>query len=178
MIFHIGLHKTGTTSLAKALEILGYEVCNNCGELNAQITSNLSAHKDPLTFISDYDAIVDNQALWQYFDQIYKAYPNAYYIHTDRNIEDWLESRKEHVINNQNNPDYTGSFLEVDIPSWRDRKRQHDQRIAKFRKINDVNFLSLNICDEPGDANWQKLCQFLDKEIPTISFPHKNKTTL
>ena len=32
----------------------------------------------------------------------------------------------------------------------------------------------MNICDN-GDG-WEKLCKFLDKEVPNADFPHNNKT--
>ena len=39
---------------------------------------------------------------------------------------------------------------------------------------NNINYLNMNICDN-GDG-WEKLCKFLDKEIPDVDFPHKNKS--
>lgn len=173
MIFHIGLNKTGSTSLAKALEILGYNVCDNCGELKEKILQNISKGIDPMGGC-DFDAITDNIAVWQNFEYIYRFYPDAYYIYTPRNTEDWLISREQHVIGNQQNPNYEGSFLTVNKKAWRRLKDDYEREIASWTDQNDVNYLGLPICD--GKNLWSKLCTFLGKDIPREQFPHKNKS--
>jgi len=64
MIFHIGLNKTGSTSLAEALEILGYNVCNNCSGLKDQIVKNLS-HNEECPECTDA-IIIDDHDLQQW----------------------------------------------------------------------------------------------------------------
>jgi hypothetical protein len=36
---------------------------------------------------------------------------------------------------------------------------------------NNPRFLTMKICDEGGDG-WEKLCNFLEMDIPAVDFPH------
>jgi len=164
MIFHIGLNKTGTKSLTKALEILGYKASHGSEEIKEQTLHNIEQGVDPLYNVPlKIEAIVDNVAVSHNLPYIHKYYPKAEYIYTYRNTDAWLDSRERHVIKNQNNPDYKGNFLTVDRRSWRRMKEQHHNNIIRFARNQDINLLVLPICDGAG---WQPLCEFLGEKIP------------
>jgi hypothetical protein len=47
---------------------------------------------------------------------------------------------------------------------------KHNQQPPEFFK-NDPRFLEMRICDGNNDG-WEKLCNFLEMDIPNIDFPH------
>ena len=176
MIFHIGLNKTGSTSLYRALKILGYKSSHGSEAIKRQINANIANNLHPLNAIdSELEAITDNNAVNQNFEYIHRYYPNAYYIYTPRDTKSWLDSREQHVIDNQQNPKYEGGWLTVDRQQWKDDKRRHEIRIAHWIHENKPNYLPLPICSDRDDK-WELLCNFLDKPIPNKPFPHKNKS--
>lgn len=167
MILQMGLNKTGTTSLAQALEILGYNVCDTCPGLKQLIEDNIQKGRDPLEGIEeyDYDAITDNKALWENFEEIHRWNPDVRFIYTPRNTEDWLDSRQAHAA---------AMGRSFNRASHKELKKEHDRRAEQFASRSDVECLVVSICDDKG--NWEDLCEFLDEPIPNKPFPHKNET--
>jgi hypothetical protein len=48
------------------------------------------------------------------------------------------------------------------------------ENIKNFFKDKPDQFLELRICEGEG---WEKLCPFLDVDVPDFPFPYENKTT-
>ena len=83
-IFGIGLHRTGTSSLNEALNILGYR----------SIHTPLDIYPDIDTRIIDkYDAFTDNPIPLLY-KQLDRLYPGAKFILTTRDLDSWIKSVK------------------------------------------------------------------------------------
>ena len=78
-IFGIGLSKTGGTSLAKALIILGYRA------RRARTMKEIRSH----------DASTDSVVAWRY-EILDSRFPDSKFILTVREIESWLESCRKH----------------------------------------------------------------------------------
>ena len=90
-IFGIGLSKTGTTSLARALEILGYKTRDYIG-VTKYIAGDLSSVD--LQEIDANDAFTDTP-IPSFYKQLDEKYPNSKFILTTRNMDDWLRSCKK-----------------------------------------------------------------------------------
>jgi hypothetical protein len=124
MIFGIGLSKTGTSSLAKALKVLGYKVkhyplestqwtgpkaakvvlpvLNTINRLFGKETfsyretlyRNYNNHFN-LSFFENYEAACD-LPLALYYKELYEHYPDAKFILTTRDLDSWLNSAEKH----------------------------------------------------------------------------------
>lgn len=90
-IFGIGLSRTGTMSLAKMLEQLGYTV-NHCPEYKQKGSGTVLVDQD---WDKKYDALLDISIIphYQFF---LIQYPEAKFILTTRNIVDWKHSCERH----------------------------------------------------------------------------------
>ena len=94
-VFGIGFHKTGTSSLAKALERLGYTVCGARRDLVEPAVSN---DLDKLFKVIDqYDACQDNP--WPIlFRELDEHYPGSKFILIERDPDKWLRSAIRSIL--------------------------------------------------------------------------------
>lgn len=90
-VFGIGLSKTGTTSLARALEVLGYRTRDYLG-VTRYTAGDLSSIN--LKEIDANDAFTDTP-IPSFYKQLDKHYPNSKFILTTRDMEGWLRSCKK-----------------------------------------------------------------------------------
>ena len=165
-VFCIGFNKTGTTSLGRSLEILGYKNSS----FNRIVWRKYYANND-INKILDYTAKFDSvdDLPWLKEDMIPildKAFPNSKFIYLTREEEAWKKSMYNWRYKTFNAyPD-----LEKSIEEYRDHKKFV---LSYFKDRPKEDFISLNIRDEKG---FQKLAKFLDKETKIEKFPHFNKT--
>jgi hypothetical protein len=154
MIFGIGLGKTGTTSLAAALNLLEFKCLHDWVTIKRAM--QFERQKD-LALILD------------------KIYPDSKFICTVRDLESWLDSRKRHiefrVIRKLRGESNVPSRTEYDESRERRLYFKHHKRITKFFKNREKDVLFLNIC---GGDGWEKLCAFLEKPVPKMPFPLEN----
>jgi hypothetical protein len=191
-VFGIGLSKTGTTTLAHALDTLGY--------------TSLSWKKDGkvLGWPEFYyaDAATDTPCCAQ-FESLYHTFEKSKFVYTIRDVESWERSIKEHFgryfgvekpgdfrkLHCQHSSwqeksgwDFYSSLRAVQVreclyaqhDTWRDAYHAYDHRVRNFFEDKpDDRFLKMNI---PAGDGWGKLCTFLAMEVPDRSFPHRNRT--
>lgn len=177
-VFCIGFQKTGTSSLGKALQALGFSVGDAVGVLNR--TVNWQA-PDPrpeivekvLGVVAGVDAIQDSPCAFL-FRELEAAYPDAKFILTIRDTEGWLASYR-HYFPDQNNP----------LRRWMYGVEQLSGNEARYRTVYEAqnaeirahfakrpqNFLVMDL--EKGDG-WLKLVSFLGEDA-LKPFPHANK---
>ena len=96
-IFGVGLSKTGTTSLARALEILGYKTRDYLG-VTRYSPSDLSSID--LQIIDSNDAFTDTP-IPSFYRELDTRYPGSKFILTVRDTDDWLQSCKKQFSQNQ-----------------------------------------------------------------------------
>lgn len=196
-IFCIGFPKTGTTSLEFALGTLGYNVCKGDFQNNhTNYLISLFINKDfeeINRIINYYDAFADLP--WggtDFYVYLSKQYPEAKFIHTQREAEEWYVSLIKMTTKFDKN-------LEVAMSDFHSRGRygfiyylrkviglnsldnskvklikyflDTNKSIENYFSSSNYSYLSLNIIEGDG---WEKLCKFLNKEVPNIPFPHKN----
>jgi len=161
-IFGIGLTRTGTTSLTEALKILGY-----------------SAVHCPMSYeeIDQHDASTDTPvaARFEFLDLLY---PNSKFILTTRDVDSWIESA-------------TSLQRSIDDPLWKLETRsilwkslifnkekfiqgyhKHHSKVLEYFKNREQDLLIINLDDID---KFKKLCNFLEKPIPNVEYPHLNK---
>jgi len=157
-VFCIGSVKTGTTSLYKALNILGYR--------SVQV---LRGGKEPkqgwVEYIKKlkYDAYADYPMFKDdLFKEIDKSIPNSKFILTVRETNSWEKSFENYFLN-ASEKQKMNVLKDVN---------KHNEKVIDYFKDRPSQLLVMNIIEGDG---WNKLCKFLNKPIPTKPFPHKNK---
>ena len=177
-VFGIGLSKTGTTSLAYALELL--EIDN--GHYTNPITRQLLSDVDFFMLGGATDTPVANC-----FEKLCFLYPNAKFVLTTRPIQDWISSMHAHY----GSPAATRSRIgipygfqygllgeEVQIglythhQQYETAAKDHEQRVRHFFADKPGRLLIFNVFEGHG---WLELCEFLGKTQPQIQFPWSNR---
>lgn len=167
-IFCIGMNKTGTTSLNRALEILGYRTIHHRKE-NIQLLEEMISTDGTPPILERYDAFTEAEPLsgsWQFLAE---RFPDAKYIFTTRNLEDWLTSRLIHVLHHRLMTNH--QWREINTVEDRQIYEWRHQEAPRYFKGKD-NFLMINI---PAGDGWDVLCPFLGCEVPTEPFPWGNR---
>lgn len=185
-VFGIGLNKTGTYSLAEALNVLGVKTIHYPHDIityNEIISGNYN-----LSFLKEYDGCTD-LTLVSYYVQLDQIFPNSKFILTIRDEASWLRSIENHYAKNSRlyeDYSYTDDYKKVSLfiaasvyGCYKFNKerflycfRRHNKEVVDYF-VNRDNLLIYDIC---SGQNWPELCSFLEKDMPNISFPHKNKS--
>lgn len=172
-IFGIGLGRTGTTSLAHALTILGYKT-KHCPISMEQIDQHEAS--DDLTVASR-------------FKELDQKYPGSKFILTVRDLGSWVSSVLWHYQRNWGGLwrlEPAKSFcmdsgLKIYGLGVGKNIQPVDLMGGMVRHLQDVMLYfrgrekDLLILDIAGGDGWERLCKFLDKPTPTSPFPHSNK---
>lgn len=165
-VFCIGYNKTGTTSLGKSLEMLGYRNSS----FNRIIWRNYyekGKTKKILHYASKFDSFDDLP--WLKEDMIPvldKSFPGSKFIYLERDEESWKKSLYNWRYKTfQEYPDLDKSFQMY---------KEHRKFVLNyFENRSESDFLILNIKDKSG---FKKLANFLNKKVIRDDFPHFNKT--
>lgn len=165
-IFCIGFNKTGTTSLGKSLELLGYRNASfNRIVWNKYYLKNRI--DKVLKYTAKFDSLDDLPWLKEEMIPILdKTFPNSKFIHLTRDEESWKKSLHTWSYNK------FGEHADVDngLKEYRDHSKfVHDY----FKDRDKSEFLTLDIRDPKG---FKKLGDFLGKKTNRDSFPHFNKS--
>lgn len=174
-VFCIGFHKTGTTSLKIALDMLGYRVTGPNGTKDPQISEKVHAMADAL--VEKYDAFQDNPwpVLYREMDE---KYPHSKFILTMRSSESWIRSQVRDF-----------GLRETPMRKWiygvGCPEGNEDVFIARYERHNRevLDYFNdraddLLILDLPKGHGWPELCGFLGIDVPDKLFPHANKASL
>jgi Sulfotransferase domain len=194
-VWGIGLTRTGTRSLNRALEMLGYRAVH-------YPTIAMLLH-EPLEAATDEPVAV----MYRYLDFVY---PNSQFILTERNEDEWLRSAAEHrkrhferrkrlspVNSSPGNPEsnwihretalilrhsllrdravervFTQTSLydtiEFDEEKFRQGYNRHHRGVERYFANRPADLLRVRICDGEG---WDPICEFLGHPVPTEPFP-------
>lgn len=186
-IFCIGSNKTGTTSLTKSLELLGYSVCpeNIMFSQNSKyfIEQSIGSYESLFNLVLKYDAFEDRP--WNHSDFykiLDKKFDKSKFILTVRDTNNWIESYKRwsKKIGLKNKWFYqlvsqvcynVDDFLS-DEENMRNKFEERNQQVIDYFKNTD----KLLVIDFEKNQEWDILCEFLNKPIPSQNFPHLNRT--
>lgn len=173
-IFVVGLDKTGTSSISKALRILNYSVIESDAKfIDIYEKSDINYF---MNFIKQYDAGADLPWCVLY-KELYKKYPNAKYILTTRENENiWVKSHFNHFLQTNTKGKelisrYFRTFYKLPYPinHGEELKKIYITHNTKVREFFDGmdNFIDVNV----SDVGWNELCNFVNKDIPQQPFP-------
>lgn len=173
-VFGIGFHKTGTSSLARALTLLGYNVTGMFGVHNRNLEAEVESKA--LSLVDSYNAFQDNP--WPI---LYKALdsnvPNSKFILTIRPTEQWLTSVVRHF--GGKSTAMREWIYGVGDPVGNEdiyvtRYERHNAEVIDYFNDRADQLLIMNLSNGDG---WEELCPFLSIDIPEVDFPHENKVT-
>lgn len=170
-VFGIGLSRTGTQSLATALQVLGYRV------------KHWPMH---MWDIHASEACTDISVSCR-FEFLDSLYPGSRFVYTERDLDSWLLSCERWWRRN-NRPQlddpqqggYAATEREYEwliYGAWefgRERfaeaYRRHERRVLEYFAERPGDLLRLNIAAGQG---WDRLLPFLG--FQSVPFPHENK---
>lgn len=175
-IFCIGMHKTGTTSLASSLSILGYKVKDYPSV--RLFGSRFLWFKG--TQLNDFNCFTDATVIPLY-KRLDKKFPDSKFILTTRDLNSWLTScskwpnfnrdgvvgkrkiYRERVLGAKtyNEDIYKKKFMDYHID------------VMKYFEGREDDLLVLDISTE---NKWKYICEFIDVPIPDVPYPHSNQS--
>lgn len=186
-IFCIGANKTGTTSLTKALAILGYKVCPESIMFDVRSKYFLQVHEKNYTeifkVVLQYDAFEDRP--WNHTD-FYKSLDSTFtdskFILTIRDSDKWIKSyrrwsskiglKRQWFYKLISQTCYGIDDILSDENIMREKYEQRNIEIIEYFK----NTNKLLVVDFEKNSSWDSICTFLNKPIPKFNFPHLNRT--
>ena len=179
-VFGVGMNKTGTSSLSRALRHLGVlpvasqRLVQRAGLLEAVFDRR---HFEPaLRYARMYRAFEDRPwNVWDMYRRLDERYPGSRFVLTVRDPDRWWLS-VEH-------------WISVSKPAVAQRYRQHLEARSLSRHAMVEAYLRHNeeiqqhfrgrpdlaVLDFEGGAGWPDLCSFLDLPAPRRRFPHANR---
>ncbi|MEO9476660.1 MAG: sulfotransferase [Cyclobacteriaceae bacterium] len=180
-VFCIGLHKTGTTSLANYFRRFGFS------SAHSKYWNFEKSHLKKFEFFSDGGSHFDNDREFD-FKSLYLNYPQAKFILQTRDTEKWIISKLKHAGWTQNSeiqPDNTDlithdqwrhkSFLT--IRRFIEHKLNYEKKVIDFFESRDPKrLIVVDITDRKSQTEAvNRVKQYLQlKSVNNISFPHSN----
>lgn len=173
----VGFQKTGTSSVAEALERLGYSVTNVNREVDARLAEGADdpqavANEISVQALRRYEVIQDSPAAFVY-EALDKAYPQSKFIFTHRPFGKWVESYRKFF------PDENNA-----LRAWMYGVDKLSGNEARYREVYEGQNAAIRsyFADRPGDFlemdlsrgdGWLELVSFLGADtLPR--FPHMN----
>jgi len=200
-VLGVGLSRTGTGSLYRALELLGYKTIHFDRVRLNDVVDGSNPHPVFRRY-DDVDAVVDLPAAY-FYRELLEAYGDCKAILTLRDVESWWHSIRTHFNDRVSaRPSavrtlalktlYRLRLRQSDFDGHRFRARlrsivygsaqateylykkafvEHNERVQ--REVPARRLLVMHLVDGEG---WDVLCPFLGAPIPDVPFPHVNRT--
>lgn len=183
-VFGIGMHKTATTSLHMAMEILGFDSGHwKSAHWAKTIWREMNTTGKSPTLERTYHLCdLPIPLLMRHLDT---AYPGSKFILTMLEEETWLRAAEKHWDVRCNphrarwdNDPFTNRIHEV---LYGTREFSKDVFLARYRRHNNdvMDYFQgrsndLLIMEMNKGAGWSELCGFLGKPVPSVPYPHGN----
>ena len=172
-VFGVGLQKTGTTSLGKALQLLGYTVVESEIDREPLYRGDMQAL---FACFDTYDAAEDNP--WSIlYKELHQKFPDAKFILTIRDEEKWIRSMVNHFgtsttklrefIYGQGKGSPIGNEQ-----LYVQRFQKHNQDVVEYFERFPGQLLVIDITKQ---ARWDEICAHIGLPIPNVPFPFLNK---
>lgn len=183
-IFGIGVGRSGSSSLAAALEVLGYRVVHFPHD---EAKRELLAGRGDLSLLNSIDALIDGVHL--FYPQLDRSNPGARFIMTTRDPDSWVQSQlrfSDYIrVQMQSTDPNNRNFIETlrirtygsafpDERSLREGLERHEAAVQDYFRDRPEALLVMNI---PAGDGWEKLSGFLGVDQPDRPFPRSNTKT-
>jgi hypothetical protein len=182
-VFGIGMHKTGTTSLCKALKVLGFS-CKHWESAHwaKKIYYDLMEKGSSVTM--EQTMAVTDLPIGLFYRELDQSYPGSKFILTVRKEDEWLESVEKHFSpSNCYYPtwDHDPFSHRLHLFVYGRRKFDKDVFLHRYRQHNfevkDYFKDKANLLVTELNHDWHELCGFLGARLPSVPFPKENVTT-
>ena len=183
-VFCLGLSRTSTKSLTKALNILGINVIHY--PIDKVTHYELIHGHYNFTILQDYDGISDI-TVSPYYRELDQLFPNSKFILTIREKKKWLESLRKHWEDRApyDDPKQTETHLKIrrflraavyGIYTFNEQRLSnvydvYHKEVLDYFKDRPEDLLVIDITKGEG---WEKLCPFFGKNSLDAPFPHVN----
>ncbi|KAI9280864.1 P-loop containing nucleoside triphosphate hydrolase protein [Umbelopsis sp. AD052] len=191
-----GWGRTGTSAMRDALMQLGYDVhhmvvvmTDPTADSDVFVEAWEGKEVDWNRAFDKFNAAVDWPAA-TFYKQLMEVYPDAKVIHTTRDPEKWYKSLINTVMPvsdvtaNANMPPAMVKRQEFvkkvmwdgELKGAKDQEtlvqmfKEHDEEVKKYVPADRLLWF------ETGVDGWDKLCDFLGKEVPSTPWPHVNSS--
>lgn len=183
-IIGAGFGRTGTESMKRALEMLGYGPCYHMYEVMPH-KSRYEAWQDIYDGIvePDWDAIFDGFKAtvdWpaaRYWPQLAEHYPGAKILLTYRDPESWYASMEKTILALMRDPEKKGMAARLARDVFAGSVFDKDHIISTYER----NVTAVQDAFEPNrlltyqlGSGWEPLCTFLHVSIPSEPYPRGN----
>lgn len=186
-IFGIGMHKTATSALHIALQILGLDSFHWGSGEAPRIWNEMESAGRSRTLEQWY--ALSDLPIPLLYEKLDRSYPGSKFILTIRNETDWLKS-VERLWDPRYNPTrwiwdaypftnriHTALYGQKHFDPSRmlATYRWHNESVREYFHNRPADLLEMDM--DAGDG-WQNLCGFLGVPVPLIPYPAKNLTPL
>lgn len=189
-----GLGRTGTHSLAEALEVLGLGPCytildvdKNHHHLDLWMDAMGNEEVDWQRLYRGYRSAVEWPTV-SFLPSILHQFPECQFVLTLRDAESWYESASATI--------FSGLEASARHPDSKQRSRGEMKRTLILEKMFDGRYREKDHAIEVYENHnksvvdlvpkerllqyeivegWRPLCQFLHKPVPAQQFPHRNQ---
>lgn len=183
-IFGIGMHKTATTSLHHALQMLGFQSGHwKNAHWAKKIWREMNEEGSSRTLETSY--ALSDIPIPQLIKKLDSAYPGSKFILTLRDEDAWLSSVKKHFDPNHNPQQkfwdcdpfthiihqkiYGQTTFDEEV--FREAYRRHNLMVMEYFRDRPEDLVVLNMS---SGGRWEDLCSFLEVPIPQEEYPKKN----
>ena len=181
-----GFGRTGTESLKKALEILGYDPCYHMFEVlphqdrvDQWIGLTQGADPDWTKMFDGYNASVDWPGA-HFWRELAAHYEEAKIILTVRESDKWFESMSSTILPllRSGEPDSLGNKMFVQ-QTFEGNVDDRDHVIDCYNRHNACVEASIDpdrLLVYSLGSGWVPLCAFLGVDVPETPYPHGNSS--
>lgn len=167
-VFSLGFNKTATTSIYSLFKSLGFEAMDGP---HWRKNSQWHLHYQFQTFT---DGPPED---YRYLDQ---SYPNSKFLLNVRRLDEWLDSRIEHINFRMQSPSYKSRMSRGRAPDkdivmgWAKERERHHRDVLEYFATRPNDLLVVNYIDDK-DAP-QKIATFVGKEWEGNDRPYARST--
>jgi hypothetical protein len=181
-----GMGRTGTMSLKRALERLGFGPCHHMVEIFTHPDSvplwvaAAEGRPDWEALFDGYASAVDHPSC-VFWRELADYYPNAKVLHSVRDPDAWFDSTQATILAPQspasNPPPALKRFFELQRGAMGEKVHDRDYMIERFNnltiEVKRVIPKERLLVYEAGQG-WEPICAFLGVPVPDEPFPHEN----
>lgn len=184
-IFGIGMHKTATSSLHRALGMLGFDSAHwESGEWARRIWTEMRADGRSRTLERHY--ALSDLPITLLYRELDRAYPGSKFILTVRSEESWLQSVCYHWSRERNPFRHEWDLYpfshqihkalygqkHYDALVMLRRYREHNQQVREYFRYRPNDLL---VMDMQNGCGWKQLCDFVGRPVPQpgVEYPRE-----
>jgi lipopolysaccharide biosynthesis glycosyltransferase len=181
-VFCVGFHKTGTTSLGSALQLLGYNNCHGAGAVRNQLGDikmmELLFKKEYAPFFDiahKYDSFNDNP-WFKIYKELDARFPGSKFILMLRDEDEWLQSCIKYF--NDTASGFRLWLYGKGSPVGNEDRYlkiycDHNRDVMQYFNNRPNDLLIVNLADPD---KLPKIKDFLNLSHAVIEFPHLNRS--